>query len=178
MLNTSRRTNDCDKAEEEPPVGHEGRQEARKSAQDGQERRCKVSLPKPPKGTKIYFKPVDDRMFIEFAIPKGSVGEHYHLFDFTDEWTEMLNEIQGLEDVLSGGAEVNPEENEPAYAKFERLAAKFIELKRPKAAEMALDGFLHETMSGPDEDVVEALRVYTALWTKLKEMKAELARNN
>ena len=137
-----------------------------------------MSLPKPPKGTKIAFKPVDDRMFIEFTIPKGNMGEHHHLFDLTDEWTEMMNEIQGLEDVLSGGAEVNPEENEPAYAKFERLAAKFIELKLPKAAETALDGFLHETMSGPDEDVVEALRVYTALWTKLREMKAELARNN
>lgn len=137
-----------------------------------------MNLPKPKKGTKIAFKPVDDAMFIEFAVPNCHGGVNHHLFDVTGMWIDLMAEVNGMDKVLAGGAEVNEAENEPAYARMHTLALDFIEKKMPLSAEAALEGFLKATMEGPDEDVMEALRVYQSLWARLQELKAEKARQN
>lgn len=136
-----------------------------------------MSYTKPPEGTKIAIKPMDGGVFVQLTCP-AEYGQTVHLFDITHEWEYWMEEVMGAREVLSGGAETNPAENEPNYAKLDRLAAEFIERRLPRAAEAALDGFLKEITEGPDECVMDGLRVYQALWSRLQELKSEIASQN
>jgi hypothetical protein len=138
-----------------------------------------VNLPKLPKGTQVNIRQQeDDRVMMEFELPNSFGGSNLHLFDITKMWAEMVEDLLNAEDAVDQalGEPESPQHNSVEW--FTKLSQEFIERKKPKLAMTALDGLLREIMEGPDEQVLEGLRAYQALWNEVKALESEIAGNN
>lgn len=141
-----------------------------------------MTMPKPPEGTKISVRQDDHGVKLEFECPTVNGFTSFHQFDITDLWVECVRDLleaQKIMEEAAFGAQDEPEgEPHDQVSWFMEMAKEFITRKKPKLAETALDGMLRAIMEGPDEAVIESLRVYQALWSELQGLKGkEVSRN-
>ena len=150
-----------------------------------------MSYPHPVKGTVITIRELDEGVFIEFTCPTTN-GENVHLFDITPMWREWVETVNTIGGKRRGGLgiygpphsaviqELQEPEQETAQEspEFDRVVARFIEQGHLSLASVALKLFLESVMEGPEEDAMEGLRVYAALWQRVEDLKKEKVRSN
>ena len=120
----------------------------------------------------------DDLVVLEFRCPKDEETESVHLFDITDLWEQCVQDLLAVTKHIEETGDTEPKAGNANAGAFATLCTEFLRGKKVKLAETALDGMLKAVMDGPDEDVIEGLRVYQALWSEMKSLESEESSRN